>query len=80
MSLEKQREEATKEVAEKFGADPTKVHVCMADDMHPYNCDGMFGGSCIHCERKVEEGHDPETCALCNFFDDEEDAGERGLI
>jgi len=39
----------------------------MADDMHPYNCDGMFGGRCIHCEEVVEDGHNPKTCALCNW-------------
>ena len=73
MSLEKKREEAAKNISEQFGADVTKIHVCMADDMHPYNCDGMFGGRCIHCERLVEDGHDPETCCLFNFFEDDEE-------
>lgn len=39
----------------------------LRDDMHPYNRDGKFGGSCIHCERVVEDGHNPDTCALCNW-------------
>jgi hypothetical protein len=48
----------------------TAIFVCTPDDMHPYNCDGMFGGKCIHCEKKKQKGHDPSKCALCNFFDD----------
>ena len=67
MSLERQRREAAVEIGKQTGAEPNHIHVCMADDMHPYNCDGMFGGTCIHCERKVEEGHDPKNCALCNW-------------
>ena len=42
------------------------IHICFADDMHPYNCDYPYGGSCVHHERKVTEGHDPATCALCD--------------
>lgn len=67
-TLKQKREEAIKAIAEKTGA--TAIHVCMADDMHPYNCDGMFGGSCIHCEAKIEKGHNPKTCALCNWDKD----------
>jgi hypothetical protein len=47
-----------------------EVFICYADDMHPYNCDGMFGGRCIHCETVKTEDHSPEKCALCNFFDE----------
>lgn len=43
----------------------TQIHICMASDMHPYNCDGVFGGQCDHCERKVTEYHHPKNCALC---------------
>lgn len=64
-SLEDKRKTATKSIEKKTGA--KNLMVCMADDMHPYNCDGMFGGSCIHCESKVEKEHNPKTCALCNW-------------
>lgn len=43
-----------------------EIHICRASDMHPYNCDGMFGGRCEHCERLKNEWHDPATCALCD--------------
>jgi hypothetical protein len=66
-TLKQKREEATKAIAKKHKTTASKIHVCMADDMHPYNCDGMFGGSCIHCEMRIERGHDPKTCALCNW-------------
>lgn len=69
-TLKKKREEALKEISKSTGADPSVIHICMADDMHPYNCDGMFGGSCIHCERTKEDGHDPDNCALCNWDKD----------
>lgn len=36
-----------------------------AENLHPYECDGR--GRCVHCDRRVEVGHDPETCALCNY-------------
>ena len=65
MNLEQKREKAHKAISKAFGT--KQVHVCMADDMHPYNCDGMFGGRCIHCEARVEKGHNPKTCALCNW-------------
>lgn len=42
------------------------VFLCTADDMHPYNCDTDFGGTCIHCERSHEG---TENCALCNYFE-----------
>lgn len=45
---------------------PVEVHICHASDMHPYNCDGQFGGACEHCERKKTDDHDPATCALCD--------------
>ncbi len=47
-----------------------KIFICTASDMHPYNCDGMFGGRCEHCEKKRFEGHNPDTCVLCNYFDE----------
>jgi len=43
-----------------------KVFTTTADDMHPYNCNTPYGGSCIHCERKQTENHDPSICALCD--------------
>ena len=49
-----------------------EVIICYADDMHPYNCDGMFGGRCIHCEERKTKDHNPKRCALCRFFDDME--------
>ena len=73
LPLEEQRKAAVSAMAEQQRVSPSSIHVCMADDMHPYNCDGMFGGRCIHCEGTVEEGHDPVTCALCNW-DSELDA------
>lgn len=36
------------------------VHLCVASDLHPYECDGEEGG-CEHCCGK----HPPETCWLC---------------
>ena len=36
----------------------TEIHICTADDMHPYNCFGT--GNCIHCDKKCDDG-----CALC---------------
>lgn len=41
------------------------IHVCTADDMHPYNCLG--DGKCIHCDAKVTDNHNPKNCALCNW-------------
>lgn len=45
------------------------VHICTKDDMHPYACEPFDEKDkpCIHCERKVFEGHNPDKCALCNF-------------
>lgn len=40
------------------------VFVCTTEDFHPYEC-GFEG--CRHCERRKTEGHDPDTCALCNW-------------
>jgi hypothetical protein len=54
----------------KVDGEVKEVLSCSADDMHPYNCDYPYGGSCIHCEKKVFNGHNPETCALCNYFED----------
>jgi hypothetical protein len=42
------------------------IHICMSSDMHPYNCDGMFGGECEHCERAITKYHHPKDCALCD--------------
>lgn len=50
-----------------------KVLIFTTSDMHPYNCDGMYSGRCEHCERKKFKGHNPENCALCNFFEDEQE-------
>lgn len=69
MSLEKKREEAAEAIAKQFGTDAKNIHVCMADDMHPFNCDGMFGGACIHCDGVRDEDHDPDTCELCHYLD-----------
>lgn len=48
------------------------IHLCTSDDMHPYNCDTAFGGTCIHCE-KSHEG--TEKCALCHpeLYQDSDD-------
>lgn len=64
-TLKAKREKSEQIIREKTGAQ--EIHVCMADDMHPYNCNGMYGGNCIHCEGVVEDGHDPNSCALCNW-------------
>jgi hypothetical protein len=40
------------------------VKKCRAEDFHPWECDGP--GQCRHCDRRLEEHHDPETCALCD--------------
>lgn len=68
-TLKQKRKEAIKSISSRTGS--TSIHVCMADDMHPYNCDGVFGGDCIHCDGITEDGHDPDTCALCHW--DEQD-------
>lgn len=41
------------------------IHVCTSQDMHPYACEGS---PCIHCEGKVTDTHDPNTCALCHDY------------
>lgn len=46
------------------------MHYCTASDMHPYNCEGRQGG-CIHCLEKTTKDHDPQTCALCNWDQEE---------
>jgi hypothetical protein len=50
-----------------------QVFVCRAEDMHPYNCDTPYGGTCIHCDRRKTKDHNPKTCVLCNYFGDERD-------
>lgn len=66
--MEKERKEIAEKVAKDLNLkEGTQMYVCMADDMHPYNCDGMFGGRCIHCEAVKSEDHDPDTCALCKW-------------
>ncbi len=47
-----------------------QILICTFSDMHPYNCDGMFGGSCENCEKKKFKGHNPKTCGLCNWNKD----------
>lgn len=49
-----------------------QIFMCTASDMHPYNCDTAFGGSCEHCEKKIYKGHNPAKCVLCNFFNCED--------
>lgn len=73
ISLKQKRSEAENAIMMNTGSEKKDIHVCMADDMHPYNCDGMYGGSCIHCERKVEDGHNPTKCSLYNFFEDDDE-------
>lgn len=36
---------------------------CVSEDFHPYECDGP--GACRHCDRTLEEHHDPQMCELC---------------
>ena len=42
-----------------------------ASNFHPYECNGP--GHCIHCDRLVTPNHDPGHCALCQWYDEEED-------
>lgn len=35
-----------------------------ASNFHPYECDGK--GKCPHCDLRLEPGHDPTLCALCD--------------
>lgn len=39
------------------------VKKCTAEDFHPYECNGP--GECRHCDRRLEEHHDPQACELC---------------
>lgn len=66
-TFNKRRRKTAEAISRRTGGEASHIHVCMADDMHPYNCDGMFGGECIHCERRKEDEHVPDTCALCNW-------------
>lgn len=43
------------------------VFVDTAENFHPYECGSV---NCRHCARVETDDHDPETCALCHFFDD----------
>lgn len=73
LDIEEKRDIAAKDIAEKLNLNSgAEIHVCLADDMHPYNCDGMFGGRCIHCEGAESENHNPATCALCRWDEEEE--------
>lgn len=47
--------------------EPSFIHACSKDDMHPYNCEG--DPPCIHCESKITETHNPANCALCHWED-----------
>lgn len=66
-------------LCEKVSGDNEKCTVhsknkieCSAEDMHPYECDGL--GHCIHCDKGKNERHNPETCALCDSsYDDGQD-------
>lgn len=40
------------------------MHLCHADDMHPYKCLGP--GKCIHCDRRRLSWHNPTMCWLCH--------------
>lgn len=68
-TLEERRKEGKEKIKKDFKIKNNNIYVCMSDDMHPYNCDGVFGGRCIHCESRVEKGHNPKICALCNYLD-----------
>lgn len=35
-----------------------------AENFHPFECNGP--GKCCHCDRRIDEHHDPATCALCD--------------
>lgn len=48
----------------------TFVHVCTAENFHPYECGGTDEG-CIHCKGEKTEHHDPEGCAMCKGYDEE---------
>jgi len=51
--------------------------VVTADDLHPYECNGMYGGSCKHCDRLKTEEHDPDTCELCGLLTEEKNMKEK---
>jgi hypothetical protein len=36
----------------------------VSSNFHPYECDG--DGFCLHCDRTIQPGHHPSTCALCD--------------
>ena len=63
--MDKRHKEGEASIRKQFNLTETaQIHVCLADDMHPYNCDGAFGGECIHCDQVRDEDHNPDTCAF----------------
>ena len=50
----------------------TKVigSLCEQDCFHPYECN--HDDTCPHCTLAVFKGHDPQKCALCSEFKDDE--------
>jgi len=49
---------STNKRIKKTGIKPIKgsqILLCFSHNIHPYNCDGMFGGECMHCERCYTE-------------------------
>jgi ferredoxin len=49
------------------GKKPMLILLDPAENFHPYECDGP--GRCVHCDRRMEVGHNPGTCALCQGDD-----------
>jgi hypothetical protein len=39
-----------------------QVISCTSENMHPYECGGA---PCCHCEKRKDERHNPDKCALC---------------
>jgi len=48
------------------------------DHFHPYECNGP--GHCIHCDRLVTPNHDPNHCALCQWYEEEEMTGVQEAV
>ena len=44
-------------------AEEVRVFVCVAENMHPYNCNGPR--RCVHCDRKTTEHHKVSRCEFC---------------
>ncbi len=50
--------------------DDAGIFLCTQFDMHPYECGGSEEG-CFHCKSVALDNHDPATCALCHYMDEE---------